>query len=237
MAYHMRSVSVPSSPHFNETSIEEQLRSLKAVISSPLATIEIMVDGLTKLESIFSCIDELVCFPSNQHQQKNVVEEELECSLVLLDLCNSVQESFAKLKANVMEMQLVLRRGDHAAVQAKVQSYTRLTKKAQKQFKKMNIKAASNVEGCKVVKLLSEARYIVVSILELTLELLLKKVAMPSSAKWSLVSKAFHKKRVACEGEQLQGLELGVLDIESRLETLFRKLIQSRVSLLNTLSL
>ncbi|GJN15501.1 hypothetical protein PR202_gb02422 [Eleusine coracana subsp. coracana] len=213
MAYHMRSVSVPSSPHSNETSIEEQLQSLKAAISSPLASIEIMVDGLTKLESIFSCIDELICFPSNQRQQRNVVEEELECSLVLLDLCNSMQESFAELKANVMEIQLVLKRGDHAGVQAKVQSYTRLTKKAQKQFKKINIKAASCVEGCKVVKLLSEAREIGVSILESTLDLLLTKVAIPSSGKWSLVSKAFQKKRDSdskhCKHikEQLQSLK------------------------------
>ncbi|GJN04221.1 hypothetical protein PR202_ga21746 [Eleusine coracana subsp. coracana] len=106
------------------------------------------------------------------------------------------------------EIQLVLKRGDHAGVQAKVQSYTRLTKKAQKQFKKINIKAASRVEGCKVVKLLSEAREIVVSILELTLDLLLKKVAMPSSGKWSLVSKAFQKKRVVCEGT-IAGIGVG----------------------------
>jgi hypothetical protein len=115
MAYHTRSVSVPSSPHSNETGIEEQLQSLKAATSSPSPTMEIMVDDLTKLGTIFSRIDELICFPN-----RKAVEGELDCSLVLLDLCDSVQESFAELKANVTETQLVLkRRRDRTAVHAK----------------------------------------------------------------------------------------------------------------------
>uniref|UniRef100_A0A0A9DTF1 Uncharacterized protein n=1 Tax=Arundo donax TaxID=35708 RepID=A0A0A9DTF1_ARUDO len=94
-------------------------------------------------------------------------------------------------------MQLVIKRGDIAAVEDKIQSYIRFAKKA----------------------------------------LMSKRFAMQSPSEWSLVHKTFQKRRLVCELEQLLALELEVGDLEGGVETLFKKLIQNRVSLLNTLSL
>lgn len=89
------------------------------------------------------------------------MEEELGWSLVLLDLCNAMQENFIEMMMKVQELLFSLKRGDDAAAQLK--AYIQITNKAHKQFKK-------------------------VSVLEYTSCLLCKQIEMP---KRSLISKAF----------------------------------------------
>lgn len=234
MACHLRSISLPSRPH---TKVEEELQSLEACISSPSMTIDTISDGLRRLGDIYGTIEEIMCLPSNQvcsSQQRKMLDTEMGCSLELLDLCNAMHEDFTELKAIIQDLQVATRKGDDAVVQVKIQSYSRLVKKAKKHFKKAEMKATSSKEDCRMVRLLSEAREITTSLLESTLNLLSKQIATP---KRSLVSKAFQKKTsVVRKEEQLQVLECSVGDLEAGAGILFRRLVQSRVTLLNILS-
>jgi DNA-binding Xre family transcriptional regulator len=231
MAYHQRSSSAPSSPRSNKPKVEQQLQSLSTTISSPSATIDTSCDGLRSLEGIYSSIEEMMCTPSSQVSlQRKVVEAELGRSLILLDLSNTMQESFMELKMSVQELLLALSRGEDAYAQVK--AYIRLAKKAQKQFKKISKNTVSD-NDCRMLMLMAEAREITISLLESTCRLLSKQFEMP---KCSLVSKTFHKSKFVCKVEQMRALECSVSDLESGVELLYRRLIQNRISLLNILS-
>ncbi|KAM3354684.1 hypothetical protein ACQJBY_025417 [Aegilops geniculata] len=233
MAFHQRSISLPSRPHASETEVELELQSLEASIPSS-NSISTMCDGLRTLANIYDVLEEIICLPSNQvcsTQQRNILDGEMEGSLELLDLCSAMQEIFVEMKAIIQELQVALRKGDDAATQAKIQSYTRLVKAAKNLLKKNMKKSPAH---CKMVMLLAKAREVSASLLECTLHLLSKQIEMP---KQSLVSKAFHKKKaVFCKEDQLSEFECSIGDPESGAGHLFRKLVQSRVSLLNILS-
>ncbi|TVU17345.1 hypothetical protein EJB05_33370, partial [Eragrostis curvula] len=231
------SISLPSRPQSSEAEVQQELHILEEIISSPSTTIMTMRDGLRRLGDIYNGLEEVIHLPSNQvlsFQQRKVFDGEMERSLVLLDLCNTVQEIFLELKAIIQELQVALRKGDDAVIQARIQSYKRVVKKAKQDFKKANKKATSDSTDSVMVKLLTKARGITISLLESTLQFLSKQIEVP---KQSLVSKTLQRKKaVVCEEGQLQALECIIGDIESEAGHLFRILVQSRVSLLNILS-
>uniref|UniRef100_A0A0E0ENV5 Uncharacterized protein n=1 Tax=Oryza meridionalis TaxID=40149 RepID=A0A0E0ENV5_9ORYZ len=141
MAFHQRSISLPSRPL---SKVEDELHSIEACVSSPSKTIEMISDGFRRLGDIYSSIEEIMCLPSNQvcsSQQRKLFDREMECSLELLDLCNAMNEVFTELKSIIQDLQVSLRKGDDAVVQAKILSYIRLVKKAKKHSKKTE-------EGC-----------------------------------------------------------------------------------------
>lgn len=259
MACHQRSTSLPSMPRSTDSSSvgqEQELQALKAGASSPSATIETTRDGLRRLGDLYSRVEKTLHLPSNQlalrrrltqqQQGKTAAEEELDRSLALIDLCGATQESLAELRRRVQDLRLAFRRGDAAdggaGIHLKTESFVRLARKARRPLKKTtagNGKATAE-DGCRVVRLMAEARETAARLLESVSRLLPEQIGSlnPNASRWSLVSKRFRKREAVCEVEerQLQALERGVGDLADGVDVLFRRLIQCRVALLNILS-
>ncbi|KAM7516071.1 hypothetical protein LguiA_005654 [Lonicera macranthoides] len=66
----------------------------------------------------------------------------------------------------------------------------------------------------------------------------LQQLSKPKPSKWSMVSKLLNKGDVACENQlkNIEGLESSIEDIENGLEGVFRHLVGTRASLLNSIS-
>ncbi|XP_072972334.1 uncharacterized protein [Typha angustifolia] len=214
MACHLRSISLPTRPSSLVLKVEEELQKLRACVASPSATAHTVFDRLKGLGDLYECIKELLCLSSNQNglfhsNQKKLVEEEMEESIRLLDICDAMRDNFSAMKINVQELQVALRRGGEAAMESKVRAFVRLAKKANKDIKKHSSNkcgSGSPVEAecgsLKVVRLLTEAREITISLLQSVSSVLAKQMIKPKTSKLSLVSRTFNKRRVACGEEK-----------------------------------
>ncbi|XP_019709642.1 uncharacterized protein [Elaeis guineensis] len=287
----VRCNSMPSVSHPIVCRVEEELHKLKACVASSSLSVEMMCHGLRELGDLYSCINELLRLPSNQQvlshlPQEKWLEEELDGSIRLLDLCGAVRDGLATKKEHLQDLQSALRRRCAEAVKEKTYTYISSGEKANKDIKnclrslkKMDSKSGSSMtinKDCDlplVVRVLMKAREITISLIQSITFYLSVSRPKAKTSRWSSVSKAFHKKKVACEGErddtsdfsrmlfslyasygcisckdvdkekavraqnQLQTLNVNFDCLENGLDCLFRQLIQSRVSLLNILSL
>ncbi|OAY71285.1 hypothetical protein ACMD2_25172 [Ananas comosus] len=274
MACHLRSVSLPTRPHSLVLKVDKELQKLRDCVASPSSTAEMICNAFEGIRNLNECIEELVCLPSNRNgllhtQQKKLVEEELERSVEVLDLCGKMRNNLATRKVHIQDLLSALRRGRYAAMASKVQSCIRSVKTGDKDIKKMMTSKHGPLSSIKensdlfiAVRLLRESREITASLLQSVLSFLCNQIVRPKSSNWSFVSKAFNKKKVACEErqevanfafasysckdmdnervsrirKQLQTLEANIEGLESGVDFLFRRLIQTRVALLNVLS-
>ncbi|KAM7516059.1 hypothetical protein LguiA_005642 [Lonicera macranthoides] len=86
-----------------------------------------------------------------------------------------------------------------------------------------------------LIRVLREVSAVGISIFQSILLFAYAPVLKPKRSKWSLVSKSMNKDEVV-ESENLDGTEGIIEGIENGLEGVFRRLVRSRASLLNTIS-
>ncbi|XP_022926409.1 uncharacterized protein LOC111433572 [Cucurbita moschata] len=216
--YHARSISLPSKSHPSTVKVEEELRKMKTWESCSFSSSSVC-GALLGLQDLYDSIDELLKMGSTHQilscpQLKQLVDELLDGSVKLLDVCSLAKDMAFQTQQHVGALYSAVRRrkGD-SAIKTTIAAYTCYRKKMKKEakklmisMKKMNEKFNStqmtNLDNhlSSVIGAMRQAYSINSSILESVL-LYLTPLTKPKAHGWSLVSKWVHNGAIACESK------------------------------------
>ncbi|KAL7155610.1 hypothetical protein ABFS83_03G087400 [Erythranthe nasuta] len=257
--YHSRSNSFPSQSHPIIESVEDHLCRLRADSESTSS----VCANLSSLRNLHEGINDLIQMPSVQQtlSQGNWINELLEGSLKLVDLCALSREIVSLTKESVHDLESSIRRtkaeaatsSDISAYVASRKKITKMVNKSIKNLKSFNHKSTTE-DGLWTMLKETESRDL--SVLKSVLILLSGENEKSSNkTSWSLLSKfTTQNSRVYSESgaedlsslniqkstknmlKQLKSSETTIQELEEGLEALFRSLVKTRVSLLNVLS-
>ncbi|KAF8022618.1 hypothetical protein BT93_F0207 [Corymbia citriodora subsp. variegata] len=232
---HSRSISLPSTSHPLATAIKELLQRLKssdATSSSPASSAPRKLGGLNDL---YDCIDDWLEMPLNQQalsheHHKSSMEELLDESLKLLDICGNVKDIFSQTKECIQELEPSFRRKrrGNPAQSCEVETYIKSRKRLQKMVAKLldhlkkmerknNLRKHSNPEA--TLSILREAEEISLTVFESLLHVLSGARERSKPISWSLVSNLLSPKRVSCDEKaaynKIKGLDVELTVLKS----------------------
>ncbi|KAK6131428.1 hypothetical protein DH2020_034831 [Rehmannia glutinosa] len=252
-SFHLRSNSFPSQSHPVINDVEDQLCRLKASqeaststtsVCANLASLSELHDGINNLIQKFSVQQAL-----SHEQGQNWINELLEGSLRLVDLCGFSREVVCFTKESIQELESSIRRkaDDINAYVASTKKINQMVNKCLKNLKSFNQNCAALPEKDSDLKaigsILKETEALDFSVLKSVLIALSEANGSSKQRSWSsLFSKFVQTSRVSKKGtdnidlKQLKASEMNIQEIEEGLEALFRSLVKTRVSLLNALS-
>ncbi|XP_030522990.1 uncharacterized protein LOC115735728 [Rhodamnia argentea] len=242
--FHARSVSLPSKPNPLIPQAEEHLRRIRSS-EATACSFSSVSHTMSSVVDFYDSVEDLLLFPDTQHALvQEGCEEVLERSLSLLDLCTTGKDVITQTKENMQELQSTLRRrwGNDVALRNKAEGQSRMT----------------------TVSMLREAEEVALRSIESLLTLLVhgksrscsffgklihsRRVAADERASNSELEKVdfavhnllSHKNGKPIQMEYVQKIvgetESSIQDLEEEVERLIRRLIKTRVSLLNILN-
>ncbi|ESQ50808.1 hypothetical protein EUTSA_v10023068mg [Eutrema salsugineum] len=254
-SFHVRSNSFPSRPHPQAAHVDEQLARLRSSEKASTSSISSICKKLDSLQELHESLDKLIRLPVTQHalaqdKNKKAVEQLLDGSLKILDLCNISKDALSQMKESLMEIQSILRRkrGD---LSGEVKKYLASRKSLKKTFQKVQkpLKVAQDGESFAIFE---EAEAVTIALFDSIFSYM---SGSKNWGKWSVVSKLMNKKIVIFEAqaneftrvdskfqsentlkiEDVQILVSCIQDLEDGVESLSKSLVKYRVSVLNTL--
>ncbi|WJX51424.1 hypothetical protein P8452_37624 [Trifolium repens] len=268
ISLHLRSNSLPSAPHPLVSQFEDNLQRLKSSEGASSVSSSSICNKLNSMQDLHDCIDNLLQLPIEQQTlaqecNEKSVDELLERSLKILDICSTAKDLLLLSKQNMHELQSVIRRrGIKTGLTLEGVKYLALRKNMKKQIRKalVNLKSMKNeliASSSPMLGFLKEAEAVTLCSLEHLLLFITNPKGHSNNRRWSAISKLMHSKRAVCDSHEsetnefekvdaalkssssenfqshVENLEMCIQDLEIGVEQISRKLIRNRVSLLN----
>ena len=142
----VRSVSLPSRIHPLSIKLRSALnrlsiwkRSSSSISVSASFGSETLLVGLVNLTELYGCVHELLESPYvrhtlRHHQKGKLLDDSLNGSVVLLDVCEAAREVIVTMREHMMNLKSALRR--KGSVEKEVRAYVNVRKKAKKEISK-----------------------------------------------------------------------------------------------------
>ncbi|XP_058785611.1 uncharacterized protein LOC131660387 [Vicia villosa] len=213
--FHGRSISLPSRPHPLILKCNQHLETLQRSSDETSSSSSVFhkIDGLRDL---IECVENLIQLPLTQdallhdQHQENWVNNLLDGSLRLLDVCSSAKDAVIHTKECTRELQSIIRRrGGGTEVTAEAKKFLTSRKVVKKAISKVLTNLKANTKNCNVlstkkdhqtealIKLLQDVEVVTLS----TFQTILQYISGTTQSKSNIfgsISKLIQPKRVAC---------------------------------------
>lgn len=232
---HIRCNSLPSAPHPLVSQFQDNLHRLKdseaTTTSFSSSSISHKLNGSQDLHDY---ADKLLQLPAIQQAlalecSNKLIDDLLEGSLRLLDICSTSQDCLLQSKENLYEIRSVLRRkGTDTGFTVEGGKYLASRKKMKKAIQK----ALGNLKGIKfesyssnkdketmpVFSILKEAEAITVRSLDSLLLFISDPKGQSKQSRWSIISKLMQPARVTCDSQETDSNEF--VNVDAALQSL-----------------
>ncbi|KAI3980719.1 hypothetical protein MKX01_025284 [Papaver californicum] len=228
IAYHARSISLPTRSNPLAAAVEEKLCILK---SSDLTSS--IYNNLVALKDLYECVEDFL-----SAEDGKCLDAVLDRSVMLLDFCGTIKDVLSQMKQSAQDLQSSIRRRSNE-FDAYTSSRNKSCKVIQKCLLKLKKDTNKNSDVVTDVSLLTEVEATTLAVFESVLSFL----SAPKQSNWSIVSKltikrptqqavnevtkidvALRSKVIEAKEVQkpLAALEMNLQELEDGLESVFR---------------
>jgi len=216
--FHGRSISLPSRPHPLILKCNEHLDTL-SISSNETSSSSLIFHKIDGLRDLIECVEKLVQLPLTQdallhEHQENGVNNLLDGSLRLLDVCSAAKDAIIHTKECTRELQSLIRRskrrgGGEVELTTEVKKFLTSRKVVRKSISKTLVNLKGNAKNCNIlstnkdhqtvalINLLQDVEVATLSTFQTILQFISGSTQSKSNS-WGSISKLIQPKRVSC---------------------------------------